>query len=341
MRDLGSSGFQVRADDEAQQDLALEQPVSRDLVVSHLDVDGMVAAAAIMRTLPDDAALRFTSYVLLSTVLEGLAARLHVPGRIWVTGLGVEPRDLTRATAAMDALRKRQTVFCWLDHHAWVPAAAAAIRDRCERFEAPSSSGPPVTLMITQKLAADGEFSSLARRIVLERAASSDPTVAAWFKTLAWLMVERDWRAIHRGVRRLSRLEPLESVELGVLANRRGSAPAAIIGDRLRESTTKHGSRYATLDLRDTHQEPQALRHAYRQCDVDFVVTIPGKREVVVDGIGPLADLSRLAGLERLDSVEYVNPYLNPVRIRLAAASARRDPDAAVHAIIDWIDQNI
>lgn len=340
MKDAHPGGLALRWREESAQDLPPDQPVSMDLVVAHVDVDGMVAAAGLLRTLPDDTALRFTSYRLLPDYLERLLASEWVPRRLWVADLGVAQADLDRTLVSLDGLRVRGAHVFWFDHHNWEEEVARAIRERCDAFNMVPGLAKPAALVVVDAVQPGPRFGKLAREILIQRGATADAVAAAWFKCLACLMVERDWTAIHRAVRRLSRLEALGAEDIDRLTKRPSAQEAARVGSLLNVRTTRRGTRYAIFDLRREKLRRELLRDLCRRQDLDIVISIPSEGEIVVDGMDGIAQLADLAELEALDFVSHVCPNLNPVLIELDPARAERH-ERAVGTVVDWIEQQV
>lgn len=341
MRVPPGARFGERSIQEARQDLGAGQPCSADLIVAHADVDGMVAAAALLRTLPDDSDLRFSSYRLLPEYLSRLAEAEVPPRRIWVADLGVGSRELDRALRAIETLIRRGSRFYWFDHHAWDAGAAREVGRRAEAFHVVPGIARPATLVVLDVLTPGEAFARLARRIVVERAASSDRTAAAWFRLLSCLGIERDWATIHRAVRRLSRMEALQPGDIARLEDHPCAAEMELVADRLRVGMTERGCRYATLDIRDARIRLAALRDVCRSHDVDFIVTVSHAWELFVDGLHPIVDLGLLCELDGLETVAHVCPNVNPVPIELVARHTEAEHDEALGSVISWIDSNM
>lgn len=330
----------LRWREESTQDLPPDQPMSNDLVVAHIDVDGMVAAAGLLRTLPDDTALRFSSYRLLADYLGRLTESEWVPRRLWVADLGIARGDLERVVTALDTLRSRGCRVFWFDHHTWQEDVAQAVRERCDAFHVVPGVTKPAALIVADVVQPGPMFGALAREILVQRGATPNPVAASWFRCLACLMVERDWAAIHRAVRRLSRLETLHGDEIERLKRRPSAQEAELVGSQLEVSTTQRGTRYALFDLRKARLRREILRDVCRRQDLDLVITVPSDCEIVVDRMDGPADLMRLGELESLDWVSHVCPHLNPVLIELRG----REPSAhtrAVTTVVDWIEEHV
>lgn len=340
MSDSYPADLALRWREESTQDLPPDHPVSNDLVLAHIDVDGMVAAAGLLRTLPDDTALRFSSYRLLTWFLERMAAGSWIPRRLWIADLGVGDHDADRAVVALDALRARGASIYWFDHHSWDEAAAEAVEERCEAFHVVPGVAKPAALIVTEVVQPGPRFSRLARDILVSRGATMDPVAASWFRCLACLMVEREWAAIHRAVRRLSRLEALQSDEIERLRRRPTAKEAAFVGSLLEVNTTRRGTRYAILDLRDAKVRREALRDVCRRQDLDLMITVPSNCELVVDRMDGPTDLAPLADLESLETVRHVCPHLNPVLIELAGRE-RSAHAQAMSTVVGWLDQHV
>jgi hypothetical protein len=315
--------------------------MSSDLVISHVDIDGMVAAAGLLRTLPDDTGLRLTSYRLLPEYLGRLKDVTNAPRRAWIADLGVDPEGATEALEAMDALIARGTRFYWFDHHPWDGDVAEQVKARAEAFHLAEGLGRPAALVVCDAVHPGEAFARLAREILIARGRTSDPMAWSWFRCLACLQVERDWPSIHRAVRRLSRMEALEADELCRIDDMPTATEATVVGDKMRVGITATGTRYAMLDLRDQHVRRNAVGEVCRSHDLDMVITVPSDYELVVDGLGPRADMGRLAELDRLEQVAQVCPHINPVSIELNGRRSGLPHEEVVGQVLGWIEREM
>lgn len=315
--------------------------MSSDLVISHVDIDGMVAAAGLLRTLPDDTGLRFTSYRLLPEYLGRLKDVTSAPRRVWIADLGLDPEGAREALEAIDALIARGTRFYWFDHHAWDGDVAERVKMRVHAFHVAESLGRPAALVVCDAVHPGDGFARLAREILIARGRTSDPMAWSWFRCLACLQVERKWPSIHRAVRRLSRMEELDADELCRIEDMPTATEATVVGDRMRVGITSTGTRYALLDLRDKHVRRTAVDEVCRSQDLDMVITIPSDYELVVDGLGPRADIGRLGELDRLEEVAQVCQHINPVSIELNGRRSGQPHEQVVAQVMGWIEREM
>jgi oligoribonuclease NrnB/cAMP/cGMP phosphodiesterase (DHH superfamily) len=113
--------------------------ISRNVILTHTDVDGVTCGAIAMRFL-GDAHVVFTWPRNLSAKLRNIRGG---PGRLVITDLSLNADLVNSAAKEMTRMNASGWKVIWIDHHSWSEEARKAVAPLCSRLiveEAPSAA---------------------------------------------------------------------------------------------------------------------------------------------------------------------------------------------------------
>jgi len=90
-------------------------------ILTHTDLDGVVAAAVYLRLSKDDenTKIHFVEPYNLINSLKDLIRQKNDVKKIAVMDLGINVRDLNNYLSVLEHLKKRDIIIEWYDHHIW------------------------------------------------------------------------------------------------------------------------------------------------------------------------------------------------------------------------------
>jgi hypothetical protein len=125
----------------------MTQSEARTVVVTHGDVDGMVAAAVMIRRERDATCdVQYSNATYVAGKLRQLLGRASPPDRLYVCDIPANPH----AYAAASALRNAGVDIYWIDHHPWDSVTPSQMREVCREVVYQEGTRTPAGVLAGQ-----------------------------------------------------------------------------------------------------------------------------------------------------------------------------------------------
>lgn len=295
--------------------------MSKRVILTHGDLDGMTCAILLLHILKDDPEVVITNHRHLGHSLRKLLDRSPNVTEVFITDVPLAHADRNQIVEMIEQLATQGTRIHLFDHHfGWDDPEVKPRLDRCCQTVSVDTRKTTAAAIVWRSLLRGNNPSQRWLQLLSEKADSEDPWVRERFGLLVALMRKENYPKTVPVLKALAQDMPLGAQERAMsdwyfsekLAKEQSVAQQTQI------LTTSSGRKIGWLDLRPYKERLHVTPHVIAEHGVDLVVASVIRDAVLLgsESIDHGVDLTFLHGEHELDGVRMtIAGHRSPVRI--------------------------